>query len=284
MKNEKPRGTMLVSTALILCCMTFAAGFAGGSLVADYRSSLWPAPAAPAAKPAQPAAKPAAAAKHEAGESPDQHIAHLRAEAESAPADAARWIRLGNACYDAGRHDASIEAYRKALELAPGNADVITDMGSMYRMKGQPAQAIACYEDAIRHRPGHVNAVFNKGVTLLLDMAQPEKAMAFWESVLAERPDFALGNGAPLSRVMLELAVDGGIQHEKTGHPEVALRAYSEALRLAPSDLPALVHKAWLLDGLKRGGEALPLWQKVLELSPEATDPAGKPVRDRVRQ
>ena len=33
MKNEKPRGTMLTSTAAILCCLTFAAGFLCGDIV-----------------------------------------------------------------------------------------------------------------------------------------------------------------------------------------------------------------------------------------------------------
>jgi hypothetical protein len=49
-----------------------------------------------------------------------------------------------------------------------------------------------------------------------------------------------------------------------------------------PDFLPALVHRAWLLEQTGRAEEALPLWKKVVELSPEATDPAGKPVRDRL--
>ena len=40
--REKNRGTMLVSTAVILCVATFAIGFAGGTLVANHSA---PAPA-----------------------------------------------------------------------------------------------------------------------------------------------------------------------------------------------------------------------------------------------
>ena len=47
---------------------------------------------------------------------------------------------------------------------------------------------------------------------------------------------------------------------------------------------PALVHQAWLLDKMGRSSEALPLWKKVLELHPDATDPAGRPVRERIGQ
>ena len=43
MSNEKSRGTMLTSTALILCCVTFGAGFLCGDLVSEYRRAGAPA-------------------------------------------------------------------------------------------------------------------------------------------------------------------------------------------------------------------------------------------------
>ena len=63
MKNEKSRGTMLTSTALILCCVTFGAGFLCGDLVSEYRRGSVPAvssPAPAAQAPAQNVAKQAA--------------------------------------------------------------------------------------------------------------------------------------------------------------------------------------------------------------------------------
>ena len=46
MSNEKSRGTMLTSTALILCCVTFGAGFLCGDLVSEYRRAGVPAASA----------------------------------------------------------------------------------------------------------------------------------------------------------------------------------------------------------------------------------------------
>jgi tetratricopeptide (TPR) repeat protein len=281
MKNEKTRGTMLTSTALILCCVTFGAGFLCGDLVSEYRRAG--APAASVQAPQAVQHQPAAEAPQDAEARAASHIAELREQVKKSPDDASLWTHLGNLCYDSGKFDEAIEAYGRSLALAPGDPNVITDMGSMYRMKGQGAEAVKYYEQAIAIKPDHANAVFNKGVTLLLDMERPEEAMAFWQSVLEKQPHFALGNGAHLHSVIHELASDAGVQLEAHGRYETALRAYAEALKVKPDFLPALVHRAWLLEQTGRAGEALPLWKKVVELSPEATDPAGKPVRDRIR-
>ena len=142
MKNEKSRGTMLVSSAVILCAVTFVAGLPDGNMVAEHwavsrsvTAASAPAPA-PEAAPAAPASTNASTAEAQA-----QHIGHLRDEARQNPDSADAWTKLGNACFDAGDADGAIEAYQESLRLEPGNADVRTDMGSMYRMKGEPARA-----------------------------------------------------------------------------------------------------------------------------------------------
>lgn len=269
---SRSRGTMLVSTAVILCVICFAAGFMGGTLVAEYRSLK-----------AEPAAEHVHQHEAPAGETAEQalssEIQKLRDATKAEPSRADLWTRLGNACYDAGIYDEAIHAYEHSLKLAPGNADVITDMGSMYRMKGMAQKAVECYEEAQRLQPGHRNAIFNKGVTLMLDMEQPEKAMHFWRGILASSPDFRLGNGVPLRQALLEVAVDAGLKLEQHGRTETALRAYAEALKEDAGHVPALIHRAWLLKKLGRNEEALPLWQKVLQLRPDATDPQGDPIR-----
>ena len=280
MKNEKPHGTMLTSTAAILCILTFGAGFLCGDIVSEYRRGS--APVTVQASAPQPAEQPAPEAGR-ASSDVEAHIAGLREQLKKSPDDATLWTHLGNYCYDSGRFDEAIEAYGRSLALAPGDPNVITDLGSMYRMKGQSAEAVKHYEQAIAIKPDHANAVFNKGVTLLLDMEKPKEAMTFWNSVLATNPHFALNNGTHLHAIIHELASDAGVQLEAHGRYDSALRAYAEALKIKPDHLPALVHSAWLLEQTGRPADALPLWKKVLELEPNATDPAGKPVRDRVR-
>lgn len=282
MKNEKTRGTMLTSSAVILCLVTLVIGFVGGSMFGEHKAltrgvaSVAPSPV-PAQSPADASAVPDAAAQAE-------HIRHLREDAMKQPESAEAWTKLGNACFDFGDPDGAIEAYEASLRLEPGNADVRTDMGSMYRMKGDPAKAVECYDQALRDQPGHRNAVFNKGVTMLLDLEQPEQAVAFWQSVLKENPSLTLASGAELRTIMPEILVDAALQLEAQGKKNTALVAYRQAIKIDDSFAPALVHGAWLLEGQGRSAEAQPLWQRVLELYPDATDPAGKPVRDRIKK
>ena len=123
MKNEKTRGTMLTSSALILCVITFVAGFACGSMVAEHKAVRREA-AAPVSSAPAPAAPAASAASAE--EQMRQHIRHLREDAQKNPDNAAVWTSLGNACFDAGDAEGAIEAYQASLRLEPGNADVRT--------------------------------------------------------------------------------------------------------------------------------------------------------------
>lgn len=280
MKNEKTRGTMLTSSAVILCLVTFVAGFACGSMMGEHKAIMRDTPAqtaAPAPAPAATSTMPDAAAQAE-------HIKHLREDAMKQPESAEAWTKLGNACFDFGDPDGAIEAYQASLRIEPGNADVRTDMGSMYRMRGEPEKAVECYDQALLDQPGHRNAVFNKGVTMLLDLEQPAQAVAFWQSVLRDNPSLTLASGAKLRDIMPEILVDAALQLEARNRKDTALVAYEQAVALNDSFAPALVHGAWLLEGMGRSSDALPLWKRVLELYPDATDPAGKPVRDRFKK
>ena len=83
MKSEKTRGTMLTSSAVILCLVTFAAGFVSGSVVAEHRSGgrVVASAAAPASSPV---------VSNEQGQA--EHIRHLR-EKMSAPTGKSDFIK-----------------------------------------------------------------------------------------------------------------------------------------------------------------------------------------------
>ena len=117
----------------------------------------------------------------------------------------------------------------------------------------------------------------------MLDLEQPEQAMAFWRGILIQFPGLTLSNGTPLHQAMKELAVDAGLQLENHNRQDSALKAYAEALKEDENYLPALLHRAWLLERLQRHAEARPLWEKALTLDPDAVDPSGTPVSNHVK-
>lgn len=152
----------------------FAAGFLAGVLLTVYKtSSREPMPTA-SKMPIAPQVK--------------EDIAALEAEANRNPQDAAGWVRLGNACFDADLPEKAIAAYETALKIDDNNANVWTDLGVMYRRTGQFDMAIAAFDKAASIDPKHEPSLFNKGIVLMHDKNDIPGAIAVWEKLLSINP------------------------------------------------------------------------------------------------
>lgn len=115
------------------------------------------------------------------------------------------WINLGNAYFDAHMPKEAIRAYERALALAPRNADVLTDLGIMYRETGAFDKAVECFRKAVEIEPGHQNAMFNEGVVLSTDLGKKLEAAEAWERLLKINPQAHAPNGAPLGEMIKNL-------------------------------------------------------------------------------
>ena len=220
---SRQRGTMLTSTACLLAAVTFFAGLLFGTLLPHGQNA--PAPAAP----------PQGSQENDL----DAHIAQVREEIARNPDEVLNWIHLGNLYFDAHNAAEAITAYEKALQLKPGNGDVMTDLGTMYRLANQPQRALDLYDQVLAADPSHQNARFNKGVTLAIDLARPADGVAAWRDLLARNPDAVIGDNTPLAGALAPLATDAGHELHKQGKHEAALQAYEEALRIDPNFAPA---------------------------------------------
>ena len=98
------------------------------------------------------------------------------------------WIQLGNDYFDTRQHQKAIDAYAKALALNPGNPDVLTDQGVMYRDSGRFDEAIANFEKAGKIDPRHVQSVYNLGVVWANDKHDTAKATAAFNKVISMAP------------------------------------------------------------------------------------------------
>ena len=134
-----------------------------------------------------------------------KHIAELEMACAKNPKDQQAWVRLADACFDAKLVDKAIKAYETALTLGAPTADIITDLGTMYRAKKDFLKARELFQQAQKLDPNHLQSRLNEGVVLYFDLNQKDAAFAIWNKVLALKPDMTMPDGTPLKTVIIEL-------------------------------------------------------------------------------
>jgi len=138
--------------------------------------------------------------------------------------------RLGYAYLNAGQYDQAITALEEALRLQPENAEFHRHLGNAYYWQGKPEPSMAS--------------------------SQVEQAISEYEA--ARSLDASDG---------LLLTVLGGAYNE-AGRPEDALRAYEDAVRVAPCDDDALLLLATQYDSLGHSEDAVAAYRQLVQLNP----------------
>ena len=101
--------------------------------------------------------------------------------------------------------DKAIEAYTRSLALHPGDANLMTDLGVMYRNTGQKDKAIESFDKARQLDPKHEPSRLNKGIVLLFDMNDPAGAIASWEELLRINPEAKMTDGTSVREFIAQL-------------------------------------------------------------------------------
>jgi cytochrome c-type biogenesis protein CcmH/NrfG len=171
----------------------FVAGILTGVLLTLYKTG------------SNPSADPHQHVEQKTATDLSDQIAGLEFKTSQNPGDVAGWIQLGNLCFDANLADKAIVAYEKALALKPDNADVLTDLGVMYRKAGKFDKAIQCFDKAIAINPKHEIARFNKGIVLMHDLNDPKGAIKAWEELLAVNPLAMAPNGQSIDEMLKKM-------------------------------------------------------------------------------
>jgi cytochrome c-type biogenesis protein CcmH/NrfG len=178
-----------LAIGLLVAVLAFQVGRAGHLFQASE-----PVTAAPLAPPAQPGA---------AGVDAAEQIAAARHVVETDPKNVRAWIALGNLYYDSQQAQKAIEAYARALALQPGDPDVLTDQGVMFRAVGAYDKAVANFEKANRIAPGHLQSLYNLGVVQAFDLKNVAKAEEAWNRILQLAPESE--NAAQARRALAEV-------------------------------------------------------------------------------
>ena len=115
-------------------------------------------------------------------------ISELKRRLQSNPNDVGLLVQLGNTYFDSNMYPESIEAYEKSLALRPGDPNVLTDLGVMYRRNGRSDEAVKRFRIAAQADPMHFQSRMNLGVVLFYDFNDGIGAREALEEVLKVYP------------------------------------------------------------------------------------------------
>ena len=122
-------------------------------------------------------------------------ITNLEAAVTAKPDDFQSWVQLGHLYFDTEQFDKAIVAYTTSLKYHSGDANLLTDLGVMYRRTGQPEKALEWFDKAQAMDAQHQPSRFNEGIVRFYDLKDTEGAIASWEELLRINPDATAGNG-----------------------------------------------------------------------------------------
>jgi predicted O-linked N-acetylglucosamine transferase (SPINDLY family) len=211
-------------------------------------------------------------------------------DCRAATSDVAAWNRRGEILRATDPAAAEV-AWRRAVELAPDNAEAHFQLGNLFRERGEPDAARTEYERALASAPDHAGSINNLGLVLeALD--DRERAEACYRQVLAANPQHpdALGNLASLlfereafrqsSTVYEHLCavrrdipapvwVRRALAHQRAGDLAAAESCFREAAKLRPDDVTIQLNVGTVCYELQRYADAESAWLRAMELRPD---------------
>ncbi|MGD9210875.1 MAG: tetratricopeptide repeat protein [Desulfobacteraceae bacterium] len=180
-ESKKQPGYMKNENALMIAFITLTIGFLGGVFFGVYKTSS--------------AVVPQSGGQMPPVEDRTADIEALKKLTRENPEDADSWIKLGHLYFDTNQIDEAINAYETSLKYSSDNANVLTDLGVMYRRSGNPEKAVEKFDQAIASDPSHEIARFNKGIVLMHDLNDAKGATAVWRELLERNPNAKTPNG-----------------------------------------------------------------------------------------
>jgi protein O-GlcNAc transferase len=159
--------------------------------------------------------------------------------------------------YLAGDRGAAIAGLRRALTLAPDDAEILNNLGSLLREERQVEEAIVCHHRALRLRPEFPEAHSNLG-NALRDYGRLDEAAVCFETALRLRPAFPAA------------LVNYGNVLRTRGRIDEALACYRRAIAVAPALGEAHNNLGTLLQGLGRWDESAAAYRTALALDPRS--------------
>jgi tetratricopeptide (TPR) repeat protein len=162
------------------------------------------------------------------------------------------WLGLGYVSMLAGRTDAGLDYFGKAVDAAPQNIETLRWKASALKELGRADEALAVLDRALELSPDDPQIHHDRGIVLAM-LREYARAVAAFDQALARDPNHV----ASLS--------DKGKYAGELGRYEVALAALRRAAALMPDHPAPWLNRALVEDLLKRDEDALSSFEKFLE-------------------
>jgi tetratricopeptide (TPR) repeat protein len=131
------------------------------------------------------------------------------------------FLRAGTANERTGDHAGAERAFRRGLELAPNDAEILNALGWTLFQEGRTQEAVAEYERAVAADPRHAKSHNNLALALV-ELGRLDEAASHFRTSLELQPK-------------AEIWSDYGFTMARLGKRDEALAAYARALALDPA-------------------------------------------------
>lgn len=166
------------------------------------------------------------------------------------------FLRAGIANERTGDHAGAERAFRRGLELAPNDAEILNSLGWTLFQDGRSTEAVVEYERALKADPRHAKAHNNLALALV-DLGRLEDAASHFEASLAVEP-------------RAEIYSDLGFTMARLNRPKEAFASYRKALELDPNSASAHLNLAVAYVQAGKLGEAESHYRQALPGRPSA--------------
>jgi len=192
----------------------------------------------------------------------DAVIANLEPIFARLPGNAALLNLAGAAHAGAGRNEAALVCYDRAVAIQPDFADAHSNRGVALKALGRAGEAIDAYDRALAIDPHFAAAHYCRG-NALVDLSRLEEAVEAYERAIIANPRHA------------EAYSNRGNALQELGRYDEAVASLDQAVALKPDFAEAWTNRGLALHKARRLNEALAAYSEAIRLNPSNVEPIG---------